>query len=171
MSRNVFVLPGFPTRQEEEVNPKGSHATVIPEMGPIPVGDQVRGAGQMAEVSVATYFLLYFLFFFFLQEVGNLRGHLQWSLCGRDHATLLFSFPQALKVRHLQKLRSVAHLLALPDRATWDSAWSSLWLQHPFNVRPAKPQDPQMLSVRILHDSHWQKIWKETVTDGWKGTV
>ncbi|EDL14545.1 mCG142666 [Mus musculus] len=31
---------GFPTRQEEEVNPKGSHATVIPEMGPIPVGDQ-----------------------------------------------------------------------------------------------------------------------------------
>lgn len=112
----------------------------------------------------------YSVFFFSLsfQEVGNVRGGLQWPLHGRGHSwgeTLLSPFPQTLRMKHQQKPQIHQHLLALLDRATWDSAVNSLWPQHLFHVKPASPLDPQMLSVHILRDSHWQRIWKETVTD------
>lgn len=102
-----------------------------------------------------------FIFFLSFQEVGYLRGGLKWPLCGRDRSwseTLPPPFPQTLRVKH-------QHVLAFLDKATWDSPVSSLWPQHLFNVKPANPQDPQMLSVYILRDSHWQRIWEETVTD------
>lgn len=119
----------------------------------------------MAEESVATLFFFFSLSF---QEVGNVRGGLQWPLHGRGHSwgeTLLSPFPQTLRMKHQQKPQIHQHLLALLDRATWDSAVNSLWPQHLFHVKPASPLDPQMLSVHILRDSHWQRIWKETVTD------
>lgn len=89
------------------------------------------------------------------------------SVCGIDRfrcEKLQFSFPQPPKVKHLQKLTSVEHLLALPDKARWNSAVRSLRPQRLFYVRPAKPQDPQG-SAYTSFTTLTGKIWKETVTD------
>lgn len=81
--------------------------------------DQSRwpGKGHRADsrgISCHLFFFFFTVLFFFLLRSGHL------PLCGRDHswgATWMFSFPQPLKVRRLQKLKSREHLLALPDKA------------------------------------------------------
>lgn len=121
MIRNVFVLPlisqGFFYQAVGGGQPHGMPGWLVR-------WDQSRwpGKGRRADSrGISCHLLLFFLtvlFFFFFRELDNLRGHL--PLCGRDHswgATWMFSFPQPLKVRRLQKLKSREHLLALPDKA------------------------------------------------------
>lgn len=127
-----------------------------------PISNQVRCVGRMAKESVATLF-----FFSLLSRSGQLKRRPAVA-SGRGHSwgeTLLSPFSQTLRMKHQQKPQIHQHLLVLLDKTMWDSAVNSLWPQHLFNVKPASPQDPQMLSVHILRDSHWQRIWKETVTD------